>query len=168
MRLGPQGTRPEGASIAGRFVVAVILVMVGAAACSSSSKSATHISTAPTIVRPPNSSRPTGFCGLFAMDQTAFNGAQSAVTTPAQLKKLYDNLGAALDEARDVAPSAIKRDMDTFVTALTTFLNELAAANYDSRKLAPTALVVLETPTLKDASAHIDQYMQRIGCSVRV
>jgi len=146
----------------------VILFVVGATACSSSAKSATRVSTAATTVRSPDSPQRTSFCGLLAADQAAFNGAQSAVTGPAQLQNRYTNLETGLDEARDVAPSAIKRSMDTFVTALTTFFNELAAANYNARELAPTALVVLESPTLKDASAHIDQYMQRIGCRVRV
>ena len=160
-------------------VAVLSLIAVGAAGCGSSSKNAgsgsvttastaspgqgTNTSTAPpsTVAKLHGSSGST-FCDLARHDQAAFTSANFATTTPAQLKKLYENLGSALDQARSAAPDAIKGDFDTFVTAFKPLLNAFAAANYDFTKLTPAAVAGLGTPQVKAASAHITQYMTQV------
>ncbi|MGO9877586.1 MAG: hypothetical protein ACLPVY_27765 [Acidimicrobiia bacterium] len=148
-----------------RLGALAVLVAVIAAACGSSSKTITQVSA--TTTRTSNDATRSSFCDRLRADQAAFNSSQAALTTPTQLETHYRNLESGLNEARALAPTAIKDDMHTFVTTLDGFLHSLAAANYEAARLAPTALGTLQTPTLKHATIGIDKYMQRIGCNVR-
>jgi ABC-type phosphate/phosphonate transport system substrate-binding protein len=136
-----------------QLVVLAVLVAAGATGCSSSSKSATH------------GSSQSQFCDLARKDQAEFNGASPAGATPTQVKKLYENVRSALDQAQSVAPSATKGDFDTFMTAYNRFLKALAAAKYDFTKMTPTATQLLGTAQVRAASAHITQYVQQ-ACKI--
>ena len=84
---------------------------------------------------------------------------------PADLKKLYSNLKSTLDDAESIAPSTIKPDFQTFVTAFTPILNTLAQYNYDFSKIPPSAYAGfqgMDTPAIKAASAHIEQYVEQV------
>jgi hypothetical protein len=95
-------------------------------------------------------------------DDKVFRGPNAAASTPADFKALYANVIPALEEADNKAPSAIKSDMDTLVSGLKTFINTLAAANYDPTKISPTSLESLDTPAFKTATTNIDNYMSQV------
>jgi ABC-type phosphate/phosphonate transport system substrate-binding protein len=137
-----------------QLVVVAVLVAAGVAGCSSSSKSAT--------LHGLNQSQ---FCDLARNDRAAFNGASIANASPTQVKNLYEKVRSALDQAQSAAPSAIKGDFDTFMTAYTPYLKALAAANYDFTKMTSTATRLLGTAQVRAASAHITQYLQQ-ACKI--
>jgi len=95
-------------------------------------------------------------------DEAAFKGNSISTSAPADLKKLYSNLGPALEEAGSKAPSAIKGDFDTFISAFRQILKALSDANYDFTKLSPTSFAGMGTPQVKAASNHIQQYMTQV------
>ena len=95
-------------------------------------------------------------------DQAAFKGGVLPTSTPADLKKLYSNLGPALDQARSKAPGAIRGDIDTFITAFRPVLKALSDANYDFTKLSPTSFAAIGTPQVRAASEHIRQYETQV------
>jgi hypothetical protein len=78
------------------------------------------------------------------------------------LKKLYENIGPVLDEAASKAPSAIKHDFQTFSTAFGKVVKALSDANYDYKKISPTAFAGLSTAGVTAASAHIEQYVTQV------
>ena len=160
-----------------RLVVLIVLVAVGATACGSSSKGAASNSTSTTAASPAAGSSgsigttTTGklsgdsgssFCDLARSDETAFKSNNITTNTPADLKKLYENIGPKLAEAESKAPSAIKGDFHTFVTAFAQVVKALSDANYDFKKVSPTAFASLGTPAIKAASDHIDQYFAQV------
>jgi ABC-type transport system substrate-binding protein len=172
-------------SVRGFATVGVLmLVVVGATGCGSSSKkgasgSATTASSSgqganastgsPTTLGTLHGNSGSSFCDLARQDQAAFSSKSFATMTPAQVKQEYQNLGSALEEARSAAPSAIKGDFDTFVTAFKPFLDVLASVNYDFTKMTPALAAKLQagsaslgTAQVNAASAHITQYMEQV------
>ncbi len=160
-------------------VLAILTVIaVGGAACGSSSKNAasssattasaaasgqgTNASTAPPTTVALHGNSGSSFCDLARHDQAAFSSPNVATSTQAQLKSTYEHLGAALEQARNAAPSAIKGDFETLVTAFKPFLRALATGNYDFTKLGPAAFSSLGSAQVKTASAHITQYMRQV------
>ena len=170
-------------------VAVVALSVVGAAACGSSTKnsaggSATTASspgqgtsgsttasgaTTPTTGATLHGNSGSNFCELARQDQAAFSSTNFTTMTPAQVRAVYQNLGSALENARSLAPNAIKGDFDTFVSAFKPFLSALASANYDFTKFTPAlaaslqaASASLTTPQVKAATAHITQYMEQV------
>jgi hypothetical protein len=131
------------------LIVVTLLVVIGAAACGSSSKNATG-------------SGGGSFCGLGRSEQSAFSGANYAGMGPAQLKKVYQNLGSELQHVASIAPSAIKADFQTFVNAYQPFLQALAAANYNFTKINYAALTSLSSPQVRAASANIQRYFTQV------
>jgi ABC-type phosphate/phosphonate transport system substrate-binding protein len=142
----------EGDNVHARqLVVVAVLVAAGVTGCSSSSKSATL-----------HGLSQSQFCDLARKDRAAFNGATIANASPTQVKDLYAKVRSALHQAQSAAPSAIKGDFDTFMTAYNPYLKALAAANYDLTKMTPTATRLLGTAQVRTASAHITQYLQQM------
>jgi hypothetical protein len=149
-----------------RLVVVVVLVAVAATACGSSSKNATSSSTStPTTTGSFNGPSGNVLCGLARNGTAAFGGSGITAATPAELNKLYQNLGPALDQARSAAPSGLKSDFDTFITAYKPFLNAITTPGYDVRNLPRSALLRLASPQVKAASTRITQYMRQV-CKV--
>jgi hypothetical protein len=162
-----------------RSLIAVaVLIAAGATACGSSSKSpaavgATGTTTgstspaasgapggAPTTIKLSGSSG-SNFCQLARSDQAAFSGPD-LTNGSADLKKEFQNLGKALQDAANEAPSAIKGDFETFITAFKPYLQALAAANYDPTKLNTAALKSLSSTQVDTASQHIEQYFEQV------
>jgi len=134
-----------------QLVVVAVLVAAVVTGCSSSSKSATLSQSQ--------------FCDLARKDRAAFNGASVENASPTQVKNLYEKVHSGLDRAQSGAPSAIKGDFDTFMTAYNPYVKALAAANYDSTKLKSSATRLLGTSRVRAASAHITQYLQQ-ACKI--
>jgi len=166
-----------------KLVVLFMLAVVGVSACGSSSKTpAASNSTSPSPSNP-SSSRPGGssganttapklsgdsgssFCNLAHHYGSAFKSNSVVGSTPTDLKKLYENIGPALSEAESKAPSAIKGDMQTFVTAFNQVVKALSAVNYDYTKLSPATFAALGTAQVKAASNHIEQYLKQV-CNI--
>jgi ABC-type phosphate transport system substrate-binding protein len=162
-----------------RLVVLIVLVAIGATACGSSSKGAANDSTSTTAASAPSGSTDgstdatttteklsgdsgSSFCDLMRKDDKAFNGSGLGTATPAALKKLYENIGPAIDEAKSKAPDSLKDDFGTFSTALSKFVGALSDANYDFKKLSVADLGSLSSPAMTAASAHIDQYLSQV------
>ena len=166
-----------------KLVVLFLLAVVAVSACGSSSKTpAASNSTSPSASNP-SSSRPGGssganttapklsgdsgssFCDLARHDESAFSGLSFVGSTPADLKKLDQNIGPALSEAESKAPSAIKGDMQTFATAYNNVVKALSDVNYDYTKLSPATIATLGTPQVKAATNHLDQYLKQV-CNI--
>jgi hypothetical protein len=169
-----------------KLAILLVLVAVGATACGSSSKGASNATTttaagsgstptagggtttsgAPTTSGKVSGDSNSTFCQAVRGDLGAFkSNANIATSTPADLKKLYSNLKSTLDDAESIAPSAIKPDFQTFVTAFTPILNTLAQYNYDFTKIPPSAYAgfqSMDTPAIKAASAHIEAYVEQV------
>ena len=143
-----------------RLVVMIALVAVVGTACGSSSKSATSGSTSTPTAR--GSFNGAGLCDLLGNATAGSGGTGIATVTPAELNKLYQNIGPALDQARSAAPSAMKSDFDTFITAYRPFLNAINTPGYDVRKVPRSALLRLASPQVKAASTRIAQYMRQV------
>ena len=160
-----------------RLVAVAILIVVGAA-CGSSSKGASGSSTtnasgstSSTAPTSPNATPTTqkvsgnsgsDFCNLARTQSSAFNGPNPSATTQLDLKKTYENLLPALQHIVAIAPSQIKGDFQTFVTAYTPYIRALAAANYDFTKLNFASLQGLSAPDVKAASQHIEAYLTQV------
>jgi hypothetical protein len=161
-----------------KLMIIVALVAIGAAACGSSSKSAT--SSTPTTVAS-SAGTPTtaggtqssggksysgssggSFCDAIRNDADTFKGATPKGTTPEDLKALYGNVLPALEKAKSKAPSAIKDDFGTFVSAFKQVDSALAAVNYDYTKLTASTFSALESQDFKTASDNIEQYVTQV------
>jgi hypothetical protein len=162
------------------LLAVAILVAIGTAACGSSSKSSTG-----SVTSAPGSSGPSGattsspdggttttiklkgssssnFCDLARADDKAFSNVDPTGLSAADLKKQFENLGPALQQAADKAPSEIKGDFETFLNAFKPYLKALADANYDFTKIQPTSVSGLESPAVQAASDHIEQYFTQV------
>jgi hypothetical protein len=160
-----------------RFLVPVILIAVGATACSSSSKSAAKIITSttqgpaaasgasgtsgPTTTIKLSGNSGSSFCDLARNDEKAIKGLKPG-TTPDDLRTLYANIGPALSEAESKAPSEIKGDFKTFADAFAQVVHALAAVNYDATKLSESTFSSLDVPAVKAAGDHIQQYFTQV------
>jgi hypothetical protein len=158
-------------------VAVAVFVAIGATACGSSSKGSTgSVTSAPgsstastgspsggttTTVKLKGSSS-SDFCNLARADQKAFNGANVAALSAADLKKDFENLGPTLQHAADAAPKAIKSDFLVFINAFEPYLKALADANYDFTKIKPTSVSGLQSPAVQAASEHIQQYFTQV------
>jgi hypothetical protein len=161
-------------------MVVIVIVLVGATACGSSSKSVAGSATSTTSAKtsvpgstastaPPTTGSLSGsgssrFCDL-ARTQNAFVAPSASPTTPVDFKKVYANLGPELQRIGSVIPGAIKSDYDTFVAAFDPFLKAIAAANYDFTKVSPTVFQALSSPQVKAAGTAIRQYITQV-CKV--
>jgi hypothetical protein len=159
------------------LLAVALFVALGATACGSSSKSATGTSTsAPgssggstspsdsgsTTTIKLNGSGSSDFCDLARADDKAFSNFDPTSVSAADLKKQFENLAPALQQAADKAPSEIKGDFETFVNAFKPYLQALADANYDFSKINPTSVSGLESPAVQTASDHIEQYFEQV------
>jgi hypothetical protein len=161
-----------------KLMLIVVLVGLGAAACSSSSKSASS-STTPTTAA--SSGTPTtgggkastggksysgsssgSFCNAVRNDANTFKGSTPNGTEPKDLKALYGNVLPALEKAQSEAPSAIKDDFDTFISAFKQVNSALKAVNYDVTKLSASTFSALASQDFKTASDNIDQYVTQV------
>ena len=160
-----------------KLLIVVALVGIGAAACGSSSKTASTSSptTAASSGTPTTASGTpsTGgksysgsssgsFCNAVRDDANTFKGATPKGTTPADLKALYGNVLPALEKAQSKAPSAIKDDFGTFISAFKQVDSALAAVNYDYTKLSASTFSALESQDFKTASDNIEQYVTQV------
>ena len=160
-----------------KLLIIVALVGIGAAACGSSSKTASTSSptTAASSGTPTSASgKPStggksysgsssgSFCNAVRDDANTFKGATPKGTTPADLKALYGNVLPALEKAQSKAPSAIKDDFGTFISAFKQVDSALAAVNYDYTKLTASTFSALETQDFKTASNNIEQYVTQV------
>jgi hypothetical protein len=159
------------------LLAVAMLVAIGTAACGSSSKGSTgSVTSAPgssgaTTSSPGGGSTTTiklsgssssNFCDLARADDKAFSNFNPTGLSASDLKKQFENLGPALQQAADKAPSAIKSDFETFVNAFKPYLKALADANYDFTKIQPSSVSGLESPAVKTASDHIEQYFTQV------
>ena len=85
-----------------------------------------------------------------------------ATQTPPRLAALYKNLEPELARAEAEAPSAIKADFQTFVTAEDTLLDAFKGADYNYENLPPTAFQVLDAAPVATAGSHISAYMHQV------
>ena len=161
----------------------MLLVLVAATgACSSSAKtsaSATPPTTAPRTTAPattaPAAIVPTtigsssyhgsgtsAFCNLARHYVNALPTPAGATQTPPRLEALYKNLEPELARAEAEAPSAIKADFQTFVTAEDTLLDVFKGADYNYENLPPTAFQVLDAAPVATVGSHISAYMHQV------
>ena len=162
-----------------RLTVLLLLVAVGATACGSSSKGAASANTSTTAGNAPSSTAGgsgsdttttikvsgdsgSSFCNLVRGELSAFTGTDFTGTSPTDLKKRYENISSVLSDAESKAPSQIKGDLETFSTAFDKVAKALSDANYDYTKLSPTTFAGLDTPAVKAASNHIEQYFTQV------
>ena len=164
-----------------KLAILLVLVAVGATACGSSSKGASSTTSSTAAGSTPtagggstdSSSTPTtgklsgdsgsNFCDLArSYVSKALDSSNIATGTPESLKQAYKDIGSELDQAKAVAPNELKADFDTFSTAIKQLADALAAANYDITKVAPSSLASLDTPALKAASDHVEQYVEQV------
>jgi hypothetical protein len=159
------------------LLAVAIFVALGATACGSSSKSGSGTSTTAPGSSGGSTSSPAGgstttiklsgsgssdFCNLARADDKAFSNFNPTGSSAADLKKQFENLGPALQQAADKAPSEIKGDFETFVNAFKPYLQALADANYDFTKIQPSSVAGLESPKVQAASDHIEQYFTQV------
>jgi hypothetical protein len=160
------------------LLVVAMLVAIGTAACGSSSNSSTgSVTSAPgsssgstsssdsggsTTTIKLNGSSSSDFCDLARADDKAFSNVDPTGLSASDLKKQFENLGPALQQAADKAPSEIKGDFTTFINAFKPYLQALADANYDFTKIQPSSVSGLESPAVQAASDHIEQYFTQV------
>jgi hypothetical protein len=72
---------------------------------------------------------------------------------------------SAIDKVNSNAPSAIKDDIHTIVTALRAMMKVLADDNYDFKKITPDQVKAFSDPTFADASTRVDAYDKQV-CGV--
>ena len=166
-----------------KLAILLVLVAFGAAACGSSSKGAsgttsstaagsgstptagggTTTTGAPTTTGKVSGDSGSNFCDLVRNYVGTFKGTNFTGTT--DLKALYQNVGPALQHAESVAPSAIKPDFQTFLTAFNPILTTLAKYDYDFTKIPQSDYASFQsmgTPAVKAASAHIEAYVEQV------
>jgi hypothetical protein len=153
----------EGPAMRAKSLFAVVMfIAIGATACGSSSKGATgSAGAAPTTGKLTGSSS-SNFCDLARADAKAFSDNNPSGMSVDDLKKQYENLGPALQQAADAAPSAIKGDLETFINAFAPYLQALSDANYDFTKIDASSVAGLQSPSVQAASDHIQQYFTQV------
>ncbi|WP_375476783.1 hypothetical protein [uncultured Jatrophihabitans sp.] len=104
------------------------------------------------------------FCGLARAEKANSAKAATAYTgsSPAQLKKLEETAMSQLPVFAAQAPSAIRPAVNTLVTAEQKLFKVLKSANFDFRKINPTALTSLESPAFTKATTTIDSYLTKV------
>jgi hypothetical protein len=161
-----------------KLLIIVALIGIGAAACGSSSKTAsssspTTVASSPGTPTTAGGTQSTGgksysgssngsFCDAVRNDANTFKGATPDGTSPEDLKALYGNVLPALEKAQSKAPSAIKDDFDTFISAFKQVNAALKAANYDVTKLNASTFTALSSQDFKTASDNIEQYVTQV------
>ena len=156
-----------------RLLVLVLLVALGATACSSSAKTAAPAAPTTTNAKPttslPTTAPPTtvgtgtsgtDFCTRLEDDADTF-GVDDIMrsTSPAQIKTVYAGVTARLDQTVAQAPAAMRGDLSTLNDGIKQLVQALAKAGYDTTKLTPDALAALSDPQIETAQQHIDTYL---------
>jgi hypothetical protein len=80
--------------------------------------------------------------------------------TPAQLGAYVQSALGELQLLASSAPSAIKSDVQTVVTADETVFQALKKANYNYQNLSPTTLESVDTPAFKRAGTAVTSYLE--------
>ncbi len=160
-----------------RSTAGLALLIVGSAsACSSGGGHATGIAAGgptPTTAAPsdasaypttPSTVKASGggdFCKLVAASYNSgiAQGPQTD-TSPAGMKKRYQDAQALSRQAIDVAPSAIRGDLQTLDAASSKFYAALATANYDMTKLPHDATAGFSAPEVQAASTRLLAYVK--------
>jgi hypothetical protein len=136
---------------------------VSTSSSAAGSSAAAAPSTAPSETATSSPVKATGggkFCQQVAstINSTAARAATSGGTS---------NVAASIKETQAVeaavlksAPNAIKSDLITVFGAIDKLYAALAKANYDYTKLDPTALTDLESPAVKTAEQHLNDYVK--------
>jgi ABC-type phosphate/phosphonate transport system substrate-binding protein len=156
----------------------VALISIVAAACGSSSKTASNSTTPTSAVSSgtPTTSAGTptssygantssSFCSLARHYQSTIPNASLGTKTPADVKAIYQKLPDELRRAESEAPSAIKGDFATLVTAEEKIIGALSNAGYDYTKVSPTAFAGFATKQVAAAATHIGLYMAQ-ACGI--
>ena len=162
------------------LTVLVVLVAVGATACSSSAKTSANGTTTSST---PVASTPTAGGGSTAAPNTTGNGSSSfcdlartyvknladsaalATESSDQLRSDLEGLPASLKQAQNEAPSAIKADFDTFAQAYDVWLQTLKADDYNFVQAAPEAASTIGSPKFRAALTRVEQYVTSV-CKV--
>jgi hypothetical protein len=131
----------------------------GSSSASSSSSGNGTAAAAPTKVTAKGGG---DFCKQLAdsLNDTKNVSAKAFTGNPADLKTLVDQAKARIPEIVATAPSAIKDDVKTLITATTSYYDALSAAGYDFKKLDPTKLTSFTAPQVVQASQRVDAYIQ--------
>lgn len=99
------------------------------------------------------------FCKNLANGMNAAMKSATA-TTSDSLKTTMQTSLAEVEKLMLQAPSDIKTDLTTLVTAVSGFEAALAKANYDYTKVPPSALTGMETPQVQAAETRVDAWVK--------
>ena len=99
------------------------------------------------------------FCKNLADGMNAAMKSATASTSDS-LKKTMQTSLAEVEKLMLQAPSDIKTDLTTLVTAVSGFEAALAKANYDYTKVPPSALTGMETPQVQAAETRVDAWVK--------
>jgi hypothetical protein len=103
------------------------------------------------------------FCQQARVEQQAQQKSASelAIDSPAALEKFEKQALTKLPGFVAIAPAPIKGDIQVLVAADQKLYSELAAVNFDIRKLNPSTLAGLQTPQFTKAADAIDAYLRQ-------
>jgi hypothetical protein len=143
-----------------RLLIPLILAALPLAACgggSSTAKTASEAATKSTISNF-SGNRGSNWCDL---DRSLQNSTQfqNAMKDPRTWSRQLDSIASG---AASKAPSAIKADVQTVVSALRVLEKALSDANYDFTKLNPAEMSGLNSPNLAAAADRITAYDKQV------
>lgn len=107
------------------------------------------------------------FCGDAKIEKAAESSEIDAFTkdTPAELAKFEEQGLAELQAFINVAPAAIKPDVQTIYTFTKQLYTALKNANNDFTKLSPSETASLESPAFTKAANAITAYL-KTACGI--
>lgn len=178
------GTRPSllrsSAIAVTSTVLAAAFVLTGCSSSTSKTASSGTSSSGGAQPKPGSSAAPvhagggqpvagTGFCREATLAQAAQTKAANAFTvgSPGSLQKIEQQGLTELRALTATAPSQIKSSLASLVAADEKLYSALQAANFDMRKVDPTALTSLNTPEFTKSMQTIEGYLTST-CGIKV
>ena len=153
-----------------RAVVAAVAAVATLGACSGSGEpfvpalttTTTTVAPEPTLAPGPLIGRPRGedaFCDFVATYHERFGRVDTSLADPARLRTAMEEAAAAIAEAADNAPAAIRADVVLLRDAFAQLVAGFRQADFDISRLPPSTLLALAAPQFVAASNRLDAYL---------
>lgn len=151
-----------------RWWVGIVLFVVLVAGCGGGDSDESASTTAPPATSggttaPTFSGAGSGqFCDLVKTYSDRTAGLTRANSTPAQVRQLATELGAAIQQAVSVAPAEIKTDVTLVAAAAKDYLAGLQRVGYDLSRVPPDALQKFQAPDVQAATERLQNYSRTV------
>lgn len=86
-------------------------------------------------------------------------------STPAELRRVFEQAEREAQQAADTGPALIKGDLETVAKAISALTAALRAVDYERADVSPSAITAASAPRVQMASANVQRYNQTV-CNI--